>query len=67
MLGWWLSSHHVGQLVACEVVGGLLASTEVCGVAVEGELECSVCLEPLVLAGHPGLLAVLACGHQYVD
>ena len=64
MLSQWLSCHHVGQVVACEVVGSHLASTEVCGVAVDGELECSICLDQLVLAGHPRLLAVLACGHR---
>ena len=59
----------MGQVVACEVVGGRLASTEVRGAAVAGEQECSVCLEQLVEEGlsqseERSLLAVLACGHR---
>ena len=69
MLSQWLSRHHVGQVVACKVVGGHLASTEVRGVAVDGELECSICLEQLAeeelsQSEERSLLAVLACGHR---
>ena len=55
--------------MVCEVVGGHLASTEVRGAAVDGELECSICLEQLAeeelsQSEERGLLAVLACRHR---
>ena len=59
----------MGQVVACQVVGGHLVSTEVRGAAVAGEQECSICLEQLVgeelsQSEERSLLAVLACGHR---